>query len=79
MLRQNAAPLEFDPKPSEAAISTAFFRCNFRAEVVSDAMPGANVMEVGVDVPVKFGDSSSNSSRDITQRSDIFDLFYELR
>ena len=30
---------------------------------------GADVEQVGVDVPVKFGDSSSNGSRDIQQRS----------
>ena len=32
--------------------------------MVSDVISGANVGQVGVDVPVKFGDSSQNSSRD---------------
>ena len=64
--RQNATPLEFDPKPSEAAFSRVF-RCSFRPEVVSDVISGANVGQVGMDVPVKLGDSSSTGSRDIQQ------------
>ena len=51
MGRQNAAALEFDPKPSEAAF-------------LSDVISGANVVQVGMDVPVKFGDSIPNVSRD---------------
>ena len=43
-------------KPSEAAFSTVFFRGSFRPEVVSDVISGANVGQVGMDVPVKFGD-----------------------
>ena len=62
MGRQHAAPLEFNPKPSEAAFSLVFFRCSFRPEVVSDVMSGANVGHVGMDEPVKFGASSSNCS-----------------
>ena len=53
-------------KPSEAAFSTVF-RCGFRPEVVGDVIFGANVGQVGMDVPVKFGDSISNGSRDIQQ------------
>ena len=42
-----------------------FSRCSFRPEVVSDVTSGTNVGQIGMDVPVKFGDSSSNSSGDI--------------
>ena len=42
-----------------------FFHGNFRPEVVSDVIPCANVGQVGMDVPVTFGDSSSNGSRDV--------------
>ena len=66
--RQSAGALEFDPKPSEAAFSTVF-RCGFRPEVDSDVISGANVGQVGMGVPVKFGDSIPNGSRDIQQRS----------
>ena len=48
---------------------TVFFRCNFRLEVASDVISGANVGLVGMDVAVKFGDSIPNGSRDIQQRS----------
>ena len=40
-----------------------FFRCSFRLEVASDVISGALVGQVGVDGPVKFGDTSSNSGR----------------
>ena len=49
--RQNAVPLKFDPKLSEAAFS-AFFP-NFdkcRSEVAGDVMSGAAVHYVGMDV-----------------------------
>ena len=52
-------------KLSEAAFSTVLFRGIFRPEVVSDVMSGGNVGQVGMDVPVKFGDSISNPSPDI--------------
>ena len=38
-----------------------FFRYSFRPQVVSDVMSSANAGQVGMDVPVNFGDSSSNS------------------
>ena len=43
-------------KHSEAAFSKVFFRRNFRPEVVSDVISGANVGPVvfGIDVPVKI-------------------------
>ena len=55
-----------------------FFRCSFRPEVVSDIISGAYVGQVGMDVPIKFGDFSFMvheiySSKDI--RCDIFDRF----
>ena len=43
--------------PPEAIIST-FFRCSFRPEVVSDVISGADVGQIGMDVPEKFGDSN---------------------
>ena len=52
-------------KPSEAALSTAFFRGDFRPEVVSDVISGVNVGRFGLDVLVKFGDSNSNGASDI--------------
>ena len=45
------------------------FRSSFRPEAGSDVISGSNVGLVGLVAPVKFGDSSSNSSRDIQQRS----------
>ena len=41
-----------------------FFRCSFRPEVVRGVISG-ELGQVGMDVPVKFGDSRSNCSRDI--------------
>ena len=55
---QNAAPLEFDLKPSEAAFSTVFL--NFddcHPEVVSDVISDMVNQDVGVDVCVNLGDS----------------------
>ena len=56
------------------------FRCSFRPELGSDVISGSNVGQAGLDVHVKFGDSSSNGSREIQQRSQairfgIFDRF----
>ena len=34
-------------------------------EEVGDVISGANVGQMGMDIPVKYGDSSSNGSRDI--------------
>ena len=52
-------------KPSEAAFSANFFCGNFRLEVVSDVISGVNVGQVSMDVPAKYGDTSSNGSQDI--------------
>ena len=38
---------------------------NFRPEVASDVISGVDVELAGMNVPVKFGDSMSNRSRDI--------------
>ena len=49
--RQNAAPLEFYTKPSEAAFSTVFFIfVNCQPEVVSDVISGMVDQDVGLDV-----------------------------
>ena len=40
-----------------------------RPEVSSDVISSANVRQHGVNAPVKFGDFSSNASRDIQERS----------
>ena len=42
-----------------------FFPYNFRPEADSDVISGMAVDNVGMDVPIKFGDSSSNGFRDI--------------
>ena len=42
-----------------------FFHDNFQPEVASDAISGANVGLVSLDVIVKFGDSRSNRSGDM--------------
>ena len=38
---------------------------SFRLEVDTEVISGENVEQVGMNVPVKFGDSGSNRSRDI--------------
>ena len=55
---------EIPPETVRSGIFS-FFRCSFRPEVVRDVISGPNVGWVGMDVPVKFGDSRSNRSRDI--------------
>ena len=45
--RQNAAALEFNPKPSESAFPTVF-RCNFRPEVDSDVISAVAVDYISV-------------------------------
>ena len=57
------------PKAVCGVIFRRLFHCSFRPEVVGDVISGADVGQVGMNVPVKFGDSSSNGSRDIQQRS----------
>ena len=57
--RQNAAPLKFDLKLSEAASSDVlwnFDKC--RPEVADDVISGVPMESVGTDDQVKFGDSS---------------------
>ena len=51
----NPSP-ESRPKPSEAGLSTVFFRDNFRAEVDSDVISGVSVDLVGMAVKIKFPD-----------------------
>ena len=51
-------------KPSKAAF-LSIFRHNFRWEADNDVIYGVAVDYVNVNVPVKFGDSRSNGSRDI--------------
>ena len=60
---------EIPPEAVRGDIFDHFFRCSFRQEVVSDVVSGANAGQVSVDVPVKLGDSSSNGSRAMQQRS----------
>ena len=60
---------EMPPEAVGGGIFDGFFRCSFRPEVVNDIISVANVVQVGMDVPVKLGDSGSNGSRDIQQRS----------
>ena len=57
--------------PLEAVCGCIFdvFCCNFRPEVVSGVISSPYVGHVSMDVPVKFGDSSSSGSRDIQQQS----------
>ena len=50
--------------PSEAVFSS-FFPYKFRPEVDNDVISGMAVDYVGMDISVKFGDGTSNSSRDI--------------
>ena len=58
---------KFPQEPSEAVKSTYFwiFPYSFRPEVGNDVISGIVVESVGLDVPVKFGDSVSNGFRDI--------------
>ena len=42
-----------------------FFRDNLRSELVSDVISGVAVEWVGMNVPIKFGDSRSNRLQDI--------------
>ena len=50
--------------PSEAVVGDIFNGFS-RPEVVVDVLSSVDVKRLGVDVRVKFGDSRSNSSRDI--------------
>ena len=55
--KQNAAPLKFNPKPSEAAFSTSD---SCRPEVDSDVIFGTAVKQVSMDIGVKCDDFISN-------------------
>ena len=61
--------VNFRPKPSEAALSTVF-PYNFRPEGDNDVISGMTVDNVGMDDPIKFGDSRSNDFQDV--RGDVF-------
>ena len=68
VVRQNATPLEFDPKPSKAAFSNVFFAvAPDRKWLVTSFRCKCRAGRLGC--AVKFGDSSPNGSRDIQQRS----------
>ena len=57
--------------PPEAVVSGIFdrFLYNFRPDVVDDVMSSVAIDNVGVNVCVKFGDSSSNGLCDIRRAS----------
>ena len=55
-------------KPSEPKLPRhfrRFVRGNFRPKVGNDVISGISVGQVGLVAPLKFGDSSSNGSRDL--------------
>ena len=56
--------VKFHSKPSEVVLSTVF-PYNFRPEVDTDVISGTAIDNVGMDVPIKFGNSRSNGFRDI--------------
>ena len=56
---------EIPPKAIGGGIFATFLRHNFRQEIDSDVISGADVDPVGMDPHVKFGDSMSNRFRDI--------------
>ena len=61
----SAAPLIFDPRPSEAEFSAVFrtlITAGCRLEVAGDVKSGAT-FDFVADVPAKLGDSRSNSGR----------------
>ena len=55
---------DIPPETVEGGIFDAF-PLNFRLEVGNDVISGTTVDSVAMDVPIKFGDSSSNGFRDI--------------
>ena len=60
--KQNAAPLKFDPKPSQAALSAVF--ANFdkcRSEAAGDVISGVAVDYVGMNVRATFVESGLNN------------------
>ena len=64
--------MKLHPKPSEAVFSTVFFRFDFRPEVDNAVLSAVAVDIVGVDVPVKLGDSRSNGFGDIWIIGELF-------
>ena len=56
---------EIPPEAVGGGMFDCFFPYNFRPEVDNDVISGIAVDNVGMDVPIKFGDSSSNGFRDI--------------
>ena len=56
---------EFPPTTVGSGIIDSFFRYNFQPEVDNGVTSGVAIYYVGMDVPVKFGDSRSKGSRDI--------------
>ena len=56
---------EIAPKAVGGGIFDCFVAYNFRREVDNDVISGVAVDNVGVDVPIEFGDSRSNRIRDI--------------
>ena len=67
--RQNAAPLKFDPQPSEAAFLATFRTVkleNCRPEVSGDVISGVSVDNVDKDVHVNFCDSTTRTGQIIT-------------
>ena len=61
--RQNAAPLKFDQKSSEAAFSVVFSNFGKCWPEVARDVTGAVVDRVGLEVRVKFGDCRLNNGR----------------
>ena len=64
MGQENAAPLQLDPKPHEAGFSAVYSNFEiFRPEVAGDAISMLAVDYAGMDVYIKFGDSTLNNSQ----------------
>ena len=69
--------------PIVGDIFDSFFRYNFPPEVNSDVMSGVAVEHVDMYVPVKFGESRPNGSRDIlgtdfvsNNRTNMTEVYY---
>ena len=56
---------EIPPEAFRGGQIDCFFSYNFRPEVGNDVISGMAVGNVGVDGPIKLGDSRSNGFRDI--------------
>ena len=64
------AVLEKFPQKLSESVKSTVFPYTFRLEVGNDVISGMAVANVGMDVPIKFSDSRSNSFRDI-RRADF--------